>query len=200
MSCKAILTLVVAAGLTVLNAGCPFSLPPPDETLNNLDALPDPDGDGFKDLESPEGLDEVEMIAVGIVNEISRADAEAVVEELYGSDIPDILVAMVDVRVNFSVTRIYEGIGEFTDTGWRGLETFEIMVEAECPDTVTAEVEVVASAPFVPPIVVLPPQEFVLTAGDGTGLTFACGKVIMVTAFLGEGSTLPEVDIVIEDQ
>ncbi len=200
MNGRTVLMLAVAAGVVVLTAGCPFAPPVPSGTFDNLESLEDADQDGFKDLAGPEGTEEGETIAVSVVNEITRAEAEAVAEEYYGSDIPDALAAMADVKVDFSITRIYEDGSEFTDTGSRGLETFEVKVEAPCPETVIAEVEVVASFPLLPEIVVLPPQEYVL-ATDGAGdLTFACGKVIAVTASLDEESTFPEIDVTIEDQ
>jgi hypothetical protein len=200
MDCRKVLALAVAVGVVALTAGCPFAPPAPSGTFDNLDVLDDTDDDGFKDLAGPEGTEGGETIAVSVVNEITRAEAERVAEEYYGSDIPDGLAAMADVKVNFSITRVYEDGSEFTDTGSRGLETFEVKVEAACPETVIAEVEVVALFPLLPEIVVLPPQEYVLTT-DGSGdLTFACGKVIAVTASLDEGTPFPEIDVTIEDQ
>ena len=196
---KTLLMLGVLAGLIAMNTGCPFQ-PPSTETLDNIDSLPDEDGDGFVELDCPEGSDASETIAVAIVNEITRADAEALAGQLSGFDIPPGLTAGIGITVNFSITRVYEGGVEFTDRGSRGLESFEIRIEACCPDTVIAAVDVVATVPILGNVPVLPTQTFTLSRGAGGATGFECGKVISVTASLDAGTGQPDVNISIEDQ
>lgn len=186
----------LCVSLVGFNAGCPFSLSPP-ESLNNLSELPDADGDGFADLDGPEGT---ETVAVSIVNEITRADAEALAEQFVG-EVPAGLAAVVAVEVNFTITRIYEGDQTFMDMGSRALQPFDdLAIEAVCPETVVVAVDVVASVPILGNFEVLPTQEFTLVEGDGGRGTFVCGKVIMVTAAIDESTGQPDIDLVIEDQ
>lgn len=199
MNSRTLLISALLMALTLLNTGCPFPTPS-TETLDNLDALPDVDNDGFRELETPEGVDASETIAVSIVNEITRADVEAVVGSQSGINIPPGLIAGIGITVNFSITRVYEGDVEITDRGSRGLESFEIRVEAACPQRVIAVLDVNASIPFIGDISVLPPQTIDLSLGDGSAGTFACGNVISVTAMIDETTGQPDIDVSIEDQ
>jgi len=183
--------------LMVFNAGCPLGLAPPN-SLDNLDALEDADGDGFKDLLGPENVEET--VAVAVVNEISRDDALAAAEQFVPNISPELL-NLVTVTVNFTVTRIYEDGEEFVDVGSRSLKPFEIMIEAACPQQVVAVVDVTATAPLFPAFEVLPPQEVTFNLSeDGAANSFLCGQVVSVTAQLDEASNLPDIAVSVEDQ
>lgn len=179
--------------LLMLVAGCPA---PFDGTLDNLDDLPDADGNGFGELENCTDADDSENIAIAVVSEITRDDAEAFAVEMFGVNVPPALLDTVGVRIDFTITRVYDG-GECADSGSRQLDPFEFRVEAVCPTTVRADVNVVATIPIVGEQLVFT-QAFETSLDDALG--FACGRMVMVRAFINEETGAPDADIEITDQ
>ncbi|NOS99750.1 MAG: hypothetical protein HOP29_03895 [Phycisphaerales bacterium] len=179
--------------LASLIAGCPTG--PPPGTLDSLEDLPDADGDSFGELENCTDADDSETVAIAVVNEITRDEAEAFAVEMFAIGVPPALLDTVGVRLDFTITRVYDG-GECVDEGSRQLNPFEFRVEAACPTAVRADVNVVATIPIVGPQVVFT-QQFETTQDDALG--FACGRMIMVRAFLNEETGAPDAEIEITD-
>ncbi len=199
MNVKNLSMLAALLAIVSFNTGCPVVPPPSTDTLDNTEDLPDEDGDGFGELGGCDGAGNGDSIAVSIVNTITRAEAEAFAENSFGIALPDVLTAGVGVRVDFAITRTYVGGEQCTDRGSRELEPFDdIMVEAPCPESVSADVSVVLAAPIVGDIEVFT-QTFDLSLGEGSGLSFTCNKVIRVTSFIDDTGQ-PNADIAVEDQ
>lgn len=168
---------------------------PAGGTLDNVEALPDADGDGFPELPTPDGVDDAEQVAVEIINEITRAQAEAYVAEVAGMTIP----GFVTISIPIAVTLSYIGGEEITHTGTESLQPFEIRAEAACPEMVTASVRVIANIPIVGMQTVFM-QEFPLSLSEPGAGGFQCETVISVRAFLDPDTGAPNAEVQINEQ
>ena len=96
---KTRLLVVLGLLLSVTQFGCPMASMPP----GGSDALPDADGDGFGDLETPEGVDTTDEIAVELVNTLTK---EQLTDLFDLSSIPlaDVALNAINVNISFDAT------------------------------------------------------------------------------------------------
>ncbi len=185
--------------LVGMNLGCPLQPPaaPPGP-----DGLSDTDGDGFFEIEPVEGEVFAGRIMVELLNEITREQLEALFS-LDSNPLAGFALDAIDIMFAFDVTLQYPNGGERTFQDTKELGEFEIRVEADCPETITAVVTPEASVdlgPFgvqvlpLPPDFTLPPV--VIEQGDGG---FECDKIARLLVTFDEATGEPDVKFSVEE-
>lgn len=184
--------LFVAGLLAFLPLGC-MTMP--------ANTLEDVDGDGFPDLEVPEGVDDSTKLGIEVVNDITRAQIiNFFLSQAQGAQGLGGVANLVKISLTFDFTFTYPDGQEVTRREVRELGRFDFRFSGACPDTITAEVTINATAPIIGviPTPEIPP--IVLSADGSTGDgAFECDRVFSLTAMFDDATGQPIVDFEITD-
>lgn len=171
-----VLALSILACLAVVGlTGCGGGGGGAGGILNQLDRLPDTDGDGFPEIEPPPGVefDAAGAVALKMINTITRSQAEAAA----GVSLPSAVASQVSVTVQTAVTLVYADGTEQVLRGTFPLGPREIAFEAACPDYVEVLVTAMADTPVTAPQAVQTFGPFIQTLGEDSD-SYACGGII----------------------
>ena len=163
--------------------------------LNQLDNLPDEDGDVFSEITPPEGVDFDfdSSLALRIINTITRSQAEAAA----GAQIPSAVSSSITVSAKVSVNLTYaDGITQRLP-GTFPVGPFDLQFEIACPESIDVVVAVVASVPIIgeQPVSAFGPYVFTRGGGD---YAYECGATVSLTTFADEETGELVVSLVIE--
>ncbi|MFH0983061.1 MAG: hypothetical protein V2A79_16200 [Planctomycetota bacterium] len=190
-SMRALLALAMVCHLT----GCGASGGGGGGVLNQLDTLPDEDGDTFSEVPPPEGVDfDVEnSVAVSITNTITRSQAMAAA----GSQLPSVVSSSISLRADVAVDLTYPGGITQHLSGSFPIGPLDLAFEVACPESIEVLVTLVASAPLVGSRPVSTFGPYVFTRGEGE-YAYACGALVSVSTFINEATGEPDVDLDVE--
>ena len=183
-------SLLVVMWLAAL-AGCGTSGGGVSGILNQLDSFPDDNGNGYPEIPPPDGVDETELVAFEITNQITMSQAE----QLANVNIPDFVSNIVTIRARLTVNLTYPG--DITDrlTGSRGIAPFELRGEVACPSTMEVRVSVVADIPLMGEQIVqsFGPYTFNRDTGENA---YQCNSILSIETFVDEnGQANATVDV-----
>ena len=159
--------------------------------LNRLSSFPDDNGNGYPEIPPPDGVDETELVAFEITNQITMSQAE----QLANVNIPDFVSNIVTIRARLTVNLTYPG--DITDrlTGSRGIAPFELRGEVACPSTMEVRVSVVADIPLMGEQTVqsFGPYTFNRDTGENA---YQCNSILSIETFVDEnGQANATVDV-----
>jgi len=151
--------------------------------LNQLDRLPDTDGDVFSEITPPEGVefDLDNSLALQITNSITRSQAEAAA----GVQLPSIVSTNVSIAAKVSVDLTYPGGITQQLPGTFPAAPFDLAFEIACPESIEVAVAVVATAPIIGEKPVSAFGPFFFTQGQGER-AYECGSVVTISTFADE--------------
>ncbi|MCK4658031.1 MAG: hypothetical protein KAV82_00785 [Phycisphaerae bacterium] len=165
--------------------------------LNQLDSMPDADGDVFSEITPPEGVDFDfdESIALMITNTITRSQAEAAA----GVQMPDVISSNISLAAKVAVNLTYaDGITQKLP-GSFPVGPFELQFEIACPEAIEVMVTVVATAPLVgsQAVASFGPYQFTQD-GEGGSYTYTCGSTVSIVTFYDDETGEPKVTLEVE--
>lgn len=182
---------LMVVGLCCL-VGCGSSGGGGGGVLNQLDSQPDTDGDGFAEIEPPEGVDfdSEESIALNIVNTITSSQAAAA----SGTQLP----AGVSLSARVAVNVTYPGGITQRLPGTFPVGPFELAFEIACPESIEVLVTVVATAPIIgdQPVTTFGPYDF--TQDGDEGYVYECGSTVTISTFVDDDTGELGVTIAVE--
>lgn len=178
----------LAAILTCCLSGCgSWGDGSRDGTLNELDGMPDADGDSFSEIAPPEGVafDFDTSLAMSITNTITRSQAQAAADV----KLPALISSNVALTAKVSLDLTYPGGMTQELPGTFPVNPFELSFEIACPDSIEAQLTVVAVAPIVGEEAVTTFGPLLYEQGVGENM-FECGSVVHITTYADESGTL----------
>ena len=163
--------------------------------LNQLDKLPDQDGDVFSEIAPPEGVefDFDSSLALRIVNTITRSQAEAA----SGAQIPSAVSSTISVSAKVAVNLTYPGDITQRLPGTFPVGPFDLQFEIACPESIEVVVTVVASVPIIGEQPVSTFGPYVFTRGGG-GYAYECGALVSLSTFADEETGELQVSLLVE--
>ena len=172
------ITLVLAAAAVAGTLGCGIGGGgAPGGVLNQLTKLSDVDGDGFAEVEPPDGVtfDIDNTLAMRIANSITRSQAESA----SGVSLPSAVSGSIALSVNAAVEITYPGGQVQTLRGSFPLGPQELAFEVACPQSVEVLVTAVADTPVTAPQSVETFGPYTRDQGAGQD-SFECGGALTV--------------------
>jgi len=188
--------LMIVASVCCLT-GCGASGGGGGGLLNQLDGLPNEDGDAFAEIAPPEGVDFDldESVALSIVNTITRSQAEAAA----GADIPNAVSGSIGLSAKITVDLTYPGGITQRLPGTFAVGPFELAFEVACPESIEVLVSIVASVPIIgtQPVSNFGPYTF-NQSGENGAYSYTCGSEVRLDTFIDDETGEPVVSLVVE--
>jgi len=171
----------VALVLAVTSAGCQ---PPPTGCTDLSSLTTDANGNGFPDVEPPEGVpfDESSTLRVVLNNTLTKTDLAPLA---IAAGVNETLVNLADFLVTVRFHVGYDNGTEQTICQTEVLGPFDIAFEAACPASADIEVEIAALLPITNTPIDLVPIGIALDS-----LNYECGQTVQVSTDSGLVSTL----------
>ena len=182
---RAVFSILAVLPMVMVVVGC--QQPP----AGDLDNLEDKNNNGFGDIEPPEGVpfDEATNVKLQLTNTVGRDDLGPLVAQ-QGFDAS--LLNFITLSVDMVITLEYAGNDPIVKQQSQALEPFDLKFEVACPDSVNAELSVIANVPIIGPQEIPAGAPVVVSLGNG----YECGQTLTVTASLDDnGAPTVSVDV-----